>query len=75
MIFVLEVAVFLSLGKVKERAEISRLMLIDGEERFDAVLRLGEQSLLNDLSNVGAGELHAIGETSLDFGESVALFR
>ena len=74
VVAVLEVAVARSaVGKIEQRFEVVCLLLVDHRELLDAGVVLQQQALLDHFGDIGAGELHAVGEARLDLGEVVAL--
>ncbi|MNV39376.1 hypothetical protein D3C71_1309530 [compost metagenome] len=62
-----------AVGKVEQGLEVVGLRVVSVRQKADAFFGFHEQTLLNNLRHVGAGQLHAIGEPGLDFREVVAL--
>ena len=62
-----------AVGKVEQGLKIVGLRVINVRQQTNAFFGFHEQTLLDNLRHVGAGQLHAIGEPGLDFREVVAL--
>ena len=74
VVFVTEVGVLLpAVGKLKECLEVVELLAVGGLQQLGTDLVFGQQTLLNHLCHVGAGEFEAVGKAGLDLGKVVAL--
>ena len=69
-----EIAVGLrAVGEIKEGFQVVPLLVVDGGELPPPALVLVQQPFADHLLDVGAGQLHARPETSLDFGKVIGL--
>ena len=63
-----------AISKIKQCLKVIRLKVINIGQQTNARIVFEQQSLLDNLSHIGAGELHAVCKTRLNFREVIALF-